>query len=135
MMYNYVHLTNKTKWPPFSHKIAWLLQSLCFITTIQWKKPCINTLIWSTTLCELTTKSYTGETADQQISPLADITGCGWEFVTGAICVSTPCMTRGPSAHPVLIATNNCQCYGIGIVWYSNTCSCHSARFHFTPCA
>ena len=101
MMYDYVHLTNKINWPPCSQKIARLLPSWRFTT----KDPVesLANLVYHIMRAYYLTMHWK---ADQQISLLADITDCGWEFVTGALCVSTQCITRGPTTHPVRITVS-----------------------------
>ena len=41
--------------------------------------------------------------ADQQTRPAVDIAAYGWELVSGAGCVPTPRIARGPAAPPAVI--------------------------------
>ena len=73
--------------------------------------------------------------ADQQTPPAVDITAYGWELVTGAGCVPTPRIARGPAAPPALalMDVSNCQCKAVGKACSSHACSCHSAGLSCTP--
>ena len=70
--------------------------------------------------------------ADQQTPPAVDIAAYGWELVSGAGCVPTPRIARGPAA-PALMDVINCQCKAVGKACGSHACSCHSAGLCCTP--
>ena len=71
--------------------------------------------------------------ADQQTPPAVDIAAYGWELVSGAGCVPTPRIARGPAALPALMDVINCQCKAVGKACSSHSCSCHSAGLSCTP--
>jgi len=71
--------------------------------------------------------------ADQQTPPAGDIAAYGWVLISGAVCVPTPRIARGPAAHPALMDVINCQCKAVGKACSSHTCSCHSAGLSCTP--
>ena len=71
--------------------------------------------------------------ADQQTLPAVDIAAYGWELVSGAGCVPTPRLARGPAAPPALMDVINCQCKAVGKVCSSHACSCHSAGLSCMP--
>ena len=52
--------------------------------------------------------------ADQQTPPAVDIAANGWELVSGAGCVPTPRIARGPAAPPALMDVINCLCEAVG---------------------
>ena len=64
--------------------------------------------------------------ADQQTPPAVEIAAYGWELVSGAGCVPTPRIARGPAAPPALMDVINCQCKAVGKACSSHACSCHS---------
>ena len=70
---------------------------------------------------------------DQQTPPAVDIAAYGWELVSGAECVPTPRVARGPATPPVLMDVINCQCKAVGKACRSHACSCHSAGLSCTP--
>ena len=70
---------------------------------------------------------------DQQTPPAVDIAAYGWELVSGAECVPTPRVARGPAAPPALMDVINCQCKAVGKACRSHACSCHSAGLSCTP--
>ena len=71
--------------------------------------------------------------AYQQTPPAVDIAAYGWELVSGAGCVPTPRIARGPAAPPALMDVINCQCKAVGKACISRACSCHSAGLSCTP--
>ena len=71
--------------------------------------------------------------ADQQIPPAVDIATYWWELVSGAGCVPTPRIARGPAAPPALMDVINCQCKAVGKACSSHACSCHSAGLSCMP--
>jgi len=71
--------------------------------------------------------------ADQETPPAVDIAAYGWEFVSGAGCVPTPHIARGPAAPPALMDVINCQCKAVGKACSSHARRCHSAGLSCTP--